>query len=86
MEQETTLGWAMMISFTLLGFFIGLNFAYGESLAGMILGFIIVVFCSTKCMELARKIEKSPTIGFLVGFWAGLLGLAGYWIYYKIKS
>jgi len=76
----------MMASLFILGVFVGIGLVFGDSPLGIIVMAIIAVGCGVKCIEWAHKIKKSPTIGFLVGFWAGLVGLVGYWIYYKIKS
>lgn len=85
--------YALLGMFVIIEFFLNLydyspmeiGFALGASIPAVI-GFLIAFFCGNKCSEWATKIKKSPNIAFVVGFWAGLVGLVGYWIYYKIKS
>lgn len=47
------------------------------------IGFAISFACADKCMDWAVKIKKDVNIAYLVGFLFGLVGLLGYWLYYK---
>ena len=64
----------------------GYGGALGATIAGAIMPMVIGIFCGNKCAKWASKIKKSPNVAYIVGFIFALLGLLGYWIYYKIKS
>ena len=57
------------------------GFQKGSSLIGLIIGFA----CGNKCISWATKIKKSKNWAFFIGFFFGLFGLLGYWIYCRKK-
>ena len=48
--------------------------------------FIVAVISSVICANLSLRVRKNPNIAYAIGFFFGVLGLLGYWIYYKIIS
>jgi hypothetical protein len=59
--------------------------AISESIWSIIWG-LLSIWCGFKCAKWATRIKKSPDWAYAIGFLFGLLGLLGYWIYYKGKT
>jgi len=51
-----------------------------------LLGCGIALACASKCVDFARRVKKSVNKAYVIGLLFGLLGLLGYWIYYKLHS
>jgi hypothetical protein len=51
-----------------------------------LIGDIVRLFCAFKCSKWAKEIDKSMNWAFVIGFMFSLLGLLGYFIYYKSKE
>jgi len=50
-----------------------------------LVGGLINIACGKKNAKWALKIKRSMNIAYIIGFVFGLLGLLGYWIYYKVQ-
>lgn len=50
------------------------------SISGII-SLIIGFACGNKCVDWSIKINKNKNWAFLIGFFFGLFGLLGYWLY-----
>jgi len=62
-----------------------LSTTYEVGFLATIIFTIIWFFCANKCVEFSNRINKSNNWAFFIGFVFGLIGLLGYWIYYKIN-
>jgi len=58
------------------------GYAMGASF-WLLVAFLIAITCANICSGWASRIKESPNIAYSIGFLFGLLGLVGYWIYYK---
>lgn len=47
------------------------------------LGLLLTLWFAHLCTDMARKINKSLSWAYAIGFFIGAIGLIGYWIYYK---
>jgi hypothetical protein len=51
-----------------------------------VIGVFIALGCAFKCASWAHRLGKSVNFAYGLGFFSGLLGLFGYWIYYNVKK
>ncbi len=77
-EKKTLSTWVWIIVVVLILISLGNLFF---AMIGLAIGFA----CGYKNYEWAREIKKNTDIAFLIGYCFGLLGLLGYWIYYRNK-
>jgi len=101
-EKKLVATWLRIVSYILVGIFVVLDYlanliefspvsifeqgqVIGATFWTLIGGFIFIA-CGNKCSKWASEIKKSPSVAYVVGFTFSLLGLFGYWIYYKVKS
>lgn len=71
------------------------DISYGISIAGAlgsntfsIIGLGVAMYCGSKCVDWANKISKKRVdinAAYSIGFIFGLIGLVGYWLYYRNK-
>ena len=81
--------WLRIISFGLIIFNLVLSFLYNnihEEGIFILIGGGIAILCGNKCAEFSNRINKNQNLAYIVGFLFCLLGLLGYWIYYKTKE
>ena len=52
---------------------------------GYAIGGAIAIMCASMCWNWASKIKANSFLAYFIGFFGGLLGLLGYYIYYKKK-
>ena len=52
---------------------------------GLLFWCIIFIYCGNKNSKWASKINSNMNLAYAIGFMFSLLGLLGYWIYYKKK-
>ena len=64
----------------------GPAYGLGVATASVLVPGIIAIFCGKKNADWASKIKKSLNVAFIIGFLFSLLGLLGYYIYFKIKG
>ncbi len=64
---------------------IGVSEAIGMTLITVI-GGIIFLACGSKTSKWAKEINKNVNLAYAIGVLFSLLGLLGYWIYYKVKK
>lgn len=69
-----TIGIFALFVFLSSGLFAALLSAAGISIA------------TRNCYRLSKKINANKTVAIWIGILGSLVGLLGYWIYYKIKS
>ena len=79
-DYENTLTWLMVGSVV---FVIVVIFLRGPL---FIIRGIVGLLCGYQCFKWATRIKKHPTPGYLIGFFFGLFGLLGYYIYYRVKK
>lgn len=48
-----------------------------------IIGAFVAVYCANKNVNWASKIDRSVNLAFSIGIVFGLIGLFGYWVFYK---
>ena len=88
--------WLRLGAYLLIGLGIFGEFSYNLAEGGgvaytagrttpTIIGAFIALYCANKNARWAFEIDKNVNIGYVIGFIFGLVGLLGYWLYYKIK-
>jgi hypothetical protein len=82
-ETFTIMAWLrygsyFLAALSILGGLVEPNFGY-------IIGAFIALGCANKCASWAHRIGKSVNLAYGIGFFLGLVGLFGYWIYYNVK-
>jgi hypothetical protein len=75
--------WLIVISFIIECIFI-----FDEMFTKEIV-FLVCIFayiCATLCATWASKINKCPNEAFCIGFFFGLTGTIGYYLYYRLSK
>lgn len=50
-----------------------------------IIGAFVAIYCAKKNVDWASKIDRSVNLAFSIGIVFGLIGLFGYWVFYKMR-
>ena len=82
--------WLLIIVYLFILFCVGAEilflFFVGDDSFGFlstIISIAIGFYCADKNARWAFEIDKSVNLAYGIGFFIGVLGLIGYWVYYK---
>ena len=82
-KRDKILSWMIGISLIIIGILIYLNM---DRFYLVLVGCSVALASAIVCWNMALKINSSGILAYIIGFVSGLLGLAGYSIYYFIEK
>ena len=78
--------WLLVVVYSFMLCLVFSEILFGDYLLSTIVGLLIAFYCAEKNATWAFKIDKNVNVAFGIGFFIGLFGLIGYWIYYKYNK